>query len=247
MADRPTENFEWATNGGSAITPAPDSTVRATGFGKTFVPFQWLNQMLNHIGKHIAWFDQQERSHDNTLVGHANSISTLFDHYNASEKVKAHGKIVIPFSGFNPAINDGKVDATIEYIIHRHPITGASSLVTLIFPETIGDPTNSESEFLHSYSALPETVLGFDDQEINLRPAQIVYSFVHVIGSGGTNLKPGSVSINTTGMIHFYQLHSQEVSIPPATISLVKDQSSFEGVVNNKGFGAFTITYKAAE
>jgi len=247
MATKPSTEFQWATNEGSAITPAPDPTVRATGFGKTFVPFQWLNNMFNHIGKWISWFNQQESAHDNTLLLHENSINHLYDNYNASEKVKAHGMIVIPFSGFNPAINDGKVDATIEYIIHRHPITGASSLVTLIFPEVVGDPTDSDNEFLYSYSELPEKVLSFDGSEINLRPAQTAYSFVYVKGSGGTYSKPGSVRIVTNGGITFCQLQSIEVSIPSGTISLVKGLTSFEGAVNYKGFEAFTITYKAAE
>lgn len=242
MATKPSTVFEWATNEGDAITPSPDSTVRQTGFGKTFVPYQWLNHILNHIGKWIAWLEQERNSQSITLTGHANSISTLFNHYNASEKVKAHGMIVIPFSGFNPAINDGKVDATIEYIIHRHPITGASSLVTLIFPDTFGDPTNATDNVLTSLGVLPATVTGFDDTEINLRPASLTVAPV-LIQESTLLACAGFATISTTGLIDFNKFHTSGVS-SPYDITL---DPSFPNSENTKGFHGFTVTYKAAE
>lgn len=238
---KPSTVFQWATNEDTAITPAPDSTIRQTGFGKTFVPFQWLNHMFNHIGKWIAWFNQQEAAHGTAIAGHSNNISILNSYMIAAEKVMAHGHLSMTFGHFNPAVNDGEIDGTVEYIVHRHPITGASSLVTLIFPQMVGDPTDMIDDHLESTTSLPESI-EVGEIQVSLRPAEHVFAPVHVIDNI-TGAHPGTVRIDTDGSIQFYQLQAQGSSTPYAIV----DQSYFTGAVTNKGFSAFTITYKAAE
>lgn len=240
MATKPSTEFQWATNEGSAITPAPDPTVRATGFGKTFVPFQWLNNMFNHIGKWISWFNQQESAHENSIIhinnsiSHINnSISDLYDNYNTCEKITAYGTVQIPFGGFNPTIDEGIVTANIKYVVHRN------SLVTLMFPQVYSNSENATSDLLSSLEALPAPI----------RPAETAHAFVHVVGSGGALMQPGSVEIDTDGYIHFCQfMILPNVSIPDANpVDLVIDQPYFAGTTTHRGFAAFTVTYKAAE
>lgn len=237
MATKPSTEFQWATNEGSAITPAPDPTVRATGFGKTFVPFQWLNNMFNHIGKWISWFNQQESAHGSAIdtleeqVEIIDNTVEIID--NTSEKITAYGTVQIPFGGFNPTIDEGKVTANIKYVVHRN------SLVTLMFPQVYSNSENATSDLLSSLEALPASI----------RPAETAYAFVHVIGSGDTIMQPGSVVIDTDGYITFCQfMILPNVPIPNANpVDLVIDQPYFAGTITHRGFAAFTVTYKAAE
>ncbi len=230
MATKPSTEFQWATNEGSAITPAPDPTVRATGFGKTFVPFQWLNNMFNHIGKWISWFNQQENAHGSAIDTLEEQVEIID---NTSEKITAYGTVQIPFGGFNPTIDEGIVTANIKYVVHRN------SLVTLMFPQVYSNSENATSDLLYSLEALPAPI----------RPAETAHAFVHVVGSGDVIMQPGSVVIDTDGYIQFNQfMILPNVPIPNANpVDLVIDQPYFAGTTTHRGFAAFTVTYKAAE